>query len=341
MSNIVATAAVSLTLTPAASTVQSYSVSAAVALVLTPLPRGARYVSYTDENGADVPIYLAEYYKGRDIQQANRKLKYARVFLIHGTFETTDCLDIGPQIGDLDDVIPTMIVANRKLAWYAQGGGASDIVRLDVDYETADGPQDQGGSEDEGTFSYEFTSESDHVDLAIAQTHTGAQPAAGESLLINLDKLAGTVDGLDIESPVEELTERHPFTEAEFDPSFRQLLRDSVAKVNSVAWREFAIGEVLFSGASAAKTGKNWYVTFRFRIRRGFTQKAFTVYTNGVAGAVKVDKKGWDYLWVNVIRDKVDGDATKLQTSPASIHVAQVYETMDFSTLGIGTKPMP
>jgi hypothetical protein len=333
---------VSVTLTPTPSGAMTFVAGATVGLYVSPTPGGAHLTTYEDPNGQLKPIELREWYKGRRVKQSGTTLSYTRVFHIVGTFETTDCLDIGPQIGDLDDVLPTFVVQSRDLQMYAKGGGGvkmteMDIVELTVDYQQPVEPQSSGGDA-EATYAYEFTSESEHVDLAISQTHYGIAPEAGQDLLINFD--GQQVEGLEIDSPVVEFTEEHVFTEAQFTPSFRSNLASNVKKVNSAVWREFEIGSVLFDGASASKRGKRWYVSFRFRVRKGFVAQPFTI-ANAQGGlqAAAVTKLGWQYIWFEMTKQPLAGN-TKVQIAPTAIHVATVYAQLDFSVLGIGTQPL-
>lgn len=331
------TVSVGITLTPSVGGAAALAGGVAVGALFSPIVGGVHYGTYTDENGTKQPWELEEWYKGRTVEQNGTTIKYTRIFHIIGTFEPTDCLDIGPQIGDLDDVLPTFVVQNRKLYMYAKGGGASNIVRLEVDYQQPSTPQSSGGDA-EATCSLEFESETEHVDLALSQTHYGVVPPVGEDLLVNFD--GTTVNGVDIDAPVTMLTEDHTFTESEFSPSFRAALAANVKKVNLDIWRGYEAESVLFDGASATKRGKRWYVSFRFRIRVGFTNKPFSIVNQaGAAQAESVTKKGWDYIWFSMTKQPILAN-TKVQIAPTSIHVAKVYDTLDFETLGIGILPM-
>lgn len=330
---------VSITITPTPGAVGTFATGASVSLLISPRARGAQFVTYTDEQGQLQPVYLAEWYKGRVYEVTGRQVKYSRRFFVHGTYETTDCVDLGPQVGDYDDVIPTMIVQSRKLTWYAQGGGESDMVAIDVDYAEPDTPQNEGG-DSEGTYSLEFASESEHIDLTLAnQTVYGKQPLAGQERLINYDPKDG-VQGVDIDAPIVEYTELHNLTDAQFTTEYRTTLRDCIKKTNSAVWRGLEIGSVLFDGASTTKRNNIWYLTFRFRIRRGLVDKEFTI-TNeaGASETVKVTKKGWEYLWVQSFQHpNAAGD--KVFIAPGAIYVGQVYESVDFAVLDIGTGPL-
>ena len=335
---------VSVTLTPTPGAVGTFAASASVSVNVSPSPFGAYTPTYEDDQGQLQPVFVREWYKGRTVKQTGLTLTYVRVFHIVGTFETTDCLDLGPQVGAYDDVLPEFIVQNRDLKMYAKGGAGlkyteMDIVELTVEYEKPVKAQSSGGDA-EATYTLEFTSESDHVDVALTQINymaAGEQPPAGEDKLINFD--GKDVNGVEIDAPVTELTEEHTFTEAEFSPAYRVALSDYVKRSNSAVWRGYAIGSVLFDGASATKRQKTWYVSFRFRIRSGLVNKELAIINkSGIANTVRINKEGWEYLWVTMSR--APNGATKLQTCPSGYHVAQVYNYLDFSALGIGTQPL-
>lgn len=331
---------VSVTLSPVASVGSVFQSDCATSVLVSPRALGPIWPSYTDENGVQQTVVLAEWYKGRSVEQSGKTTKYSREFLVHGTYETTDCTDIGPQVGDEDDVMPGMFVSSRKLMWYAQGGGDkktySDVVKIVIDYEQPNEPQSSGG-DSEGTLSFDFGSESEHIDQAISQTTYGPAPKDGEGLLVNFD--GETLEGLDIDAPILTFTEEHTFTEAQFNQSFRTQLSASVKKINSTVWRGYPIGNVLFDGASATKKNKQWFVSFRFRTRVGFTNKQFTIYKGGNPEIVTVSKTGWQYLWFKLGKSSTD-NATKFQVAALSVHKADVYASLDFGTLGIGTQPL-
>jgi hypothetical protein len=301
------------------------------------LARAAVWPTYTTDDGQVVGVYYAEKHQTRQLKATQDGMQLTRVFLIHGVYDPALCKDIGPQVGDQDDVLEDFYVEERTAAPYAAGKGAADIVLLTCTYSQPHSPQ-SGGAGSEGTFAYEFGSESEHIDQALAQVHYGGD-AERISDLINVTD--DEVQGLEINAPILDVTEEHIFTEAEFTPAIRRTLRDHLQKTNAAEFREFAIGEVLFVGASARKQAKRWYVTFQFRVRRNADAIAFTVYsTAGVASSQTVVKRGWQYLWVESIRLPYSTNA-KIKVVPRAVHVATVYDSVDFDVLGIGTDPLP
>jgi hypothetical protein len=302
------------------------------------LSRGSIWPTYQTSDGQLLPVTFAEKAASRQLKATTDGQQLTRVFLVHGTDDPAAAKDIGPKVGDLDDVLPTFICEDRTAVWFASGGEVANIVQITCTYSNAGAPP-SGGSGQEPTFSYDFGAESEHVDRALAQVHYGGTPERVGDLINVTDE---EVQGTEINAPILDLVEEHIFSEAEFSPSMRRALRDHMQKTNSAAWREFAIGEALFVGASARKQSKRWYVTFQFRIRRNEESLAFTVYSKrGIAQPQSVVKLGWQYLWVESIRLPGAADPTKIRIVPHAVHVATVYDSVDFSLLGIGSDPLP
>lgn len=302
------------------------------------LARGSSWPTYTTTDGQVVGVTFAEKHQSRQLKSSTDGMQLTRVFLVHGTYDPAKARDVGPQVGDQDDVLTDFYVEERTATPFSAGGGEADIVLLTVTYSQPHSPQN-GGAGSDGTFAYEFGSESEHIDRALAQVHYGGDAERIGDLVNVTDEEVG---GLEVNAPIIDLTEEHVFGEASFSPSIRRALRDQVQKTNNAAFREFAIGEVLFVGASARKQAKRWYVTFQFRIRRNVEHLSFTTYsTRGVQTVQDVLKLGWQYLWVESIRLPFASDPTKMRIVPRAVHVATVYESVDFAVLGIGTDPLP
>lgn len=151
-------------------------------------------------------------------------------------------------------------------------------------------------------------------------------PDFGGAIGVNGD----SIDGTDITVPVYNFTERHRISANLVTAGYKLALFSATGKVNDATFKGFAAGEVLFLGASGAKTGlEQWEITFRFAASPNVTNL-------NVGGITVAAKKGWEYLWVR-FRDAEDGTAKALVKRPVAAYVERVYETASFSTLGIGT----
>lgn len=305
----------------------------------TSLALGVLYPTYTTNEGQVLGVYIVEKARSRSTKTSFDGRSLTRIFLIHGSNDPAAVSDIGPKVGDQDATYPEFFVEERNGQTYATGGGEADIVQLTIEYKRFGPEQGDGGSE--SLLSFEFGSESEHVDIALSQAShgTGASERVGNLINVTDDE----IQGLEINAPILEFQEEHWFTTSRFSPAFRRLLATTTQTVNAAAFREWAIGEVLFVGASARKSAGQWNVTFSFRVRRNLEDLAFTlVKDDGTDEPVVVTKRGWEYLWIESRRlPEAGATATKTRTVPRAVHVAAVYYATDFSIFGIGTNPLP
>lgn len=97
-------------------------------------------------------------------------------------------------------------------------------------------------------------------------------------------------------------------------------------KTNNAAFRDFAEGELLFTGAEfrQASNGET-NVTFKFSASPNRTGLVFGTIT-GVA------KKGHQYLWVDYEAFEVGGYVIR---RPRGVYVENVYESGNFTSLGL------
>ena len=150
-------------------------------------------------------------------------------------------------------------------------------------------------------------------------------PDFGGAIGVNGD----SIDGTDITVPVYNFTERHQLASSVVTAAYKLALFHATGKVNNATFKGLAAGEVLFLGASGAKTGiDNWEITYRFAASPNVSNL-------NVGGITVTSKKGWEYLWVR-FRDAEDGTAKALVKRPVAAYVERVYESADFSTIGIG-----
>jgi len=158
----------------------------------------------------------------------------------------------------------------------------------------------------------------------------GPQASAALGGAIGFD--GQNVAGVDITVPVYQFSETHVFSPVFVTPAYPIALMGLTGAVNNGFFRGFASGEVLFLGASGSRRGQGiddpWEITFKFAASPNRT--AITVGT--ITG---IEKRGWDYLWVQYGED-VDGAAKLLIKRPTAVYVEQVYPFGDFGALGIG-----
>ena len=86
---------------------------------------------------------------------------------------------------------------------------------------------------------------------------------------------------------------------------------------------------MLFLGASGTKTGiDDWEIAFKFAASPNVSSLS-------IGGGITVSaKKGWEYLWVR-FADAEDTSANALVKRPIAAYVERVYESADFTLLGL------
>jgi hypothetical protein len=139
------------------------------------------------------------------------------------------------------------------------------------------------------------------------------------------------VEGCDIVVPQFKWSETHQIDQSECTWTYSQTLFALTGTTNKALFRGFYSGWVLFLGAKGSASAKNpslVELTFQFAAQQPVNNQ--TIGT--IAG---IHKDPWAYLWVRY-GTKQDNNANKLVKLPTSVHVEQVYQSGDFSQLGIG-----
>ena len=144
---------------------------------------------------------------------------------------------------------------------------------------------------------------------------------------------SGNVQGVDITVPVFNWTERVYMSDNYVTRAYRAKVFELTGRVNRASFRSFPPGSVLFMGASgSARDDEDWEITFRFAAspnRHNLT----------VGDMTGIEKRGWEYLWVQFAGDVADqGESWERNVmQPIRAYVERVYRYGDFSDLGIGT----
>lgn len=148
---------------------------------------------------------------------------------------------------------------------------------------------------------------------------------------INVTGNAGnlSVEGIDVIVPTFRFSETHYFYDYQVTAGYKAALMAVTGHINSVGWRGYNAGEVLFVGAEGGKTGgRPWEISFHFAA----TPNA-TISIPGIENAM--DKLGWEYLWIRY-EDSGDDPSKQLVKKPVAAYLEQVYPIAPFSLLGIG-----
>lgn len=182
----------------------------------------------------------------------------------------------------------------------------------------------------ESTFQFDTGGGTQHVTQSLETVQKKAPPGkTAPDFQGAIGVTSDSVEGVDITTPVYNFSETHYIAAAAVTGAYKANLFFLTGRVNSGAFRGFAAGEVLFMGASGSKRGEeDWEITYRFAASpnvEGLT----------VGDITGLNKKGWEYLWCRY-EDAEDHDAKMLVKRPIAAYVERVYESGDFSLLGIG-----
>lgn len=269
------------------------------------------------------------------IEKANsRKAKLTGGFLpqiesatfVYGAWGSHDELQIRSAVLNVSPAFyGTLLREDMELT--PTGGGHWEV---EVNYkfqEDQEENQDQqrGGLPD---FNFEISANTIHITQAI--NHVSSKAAPGSVVENHFGAIGWdgeSVQGTDIYVPTFSFGESHvlPVEQVTF-AYVRQLFR-LTAKVNNSTFRGFDAGEVLFLGASGQFNGEDaWSLSFKFVASENVTNLT-------IGDITGIDKKGWEYLWVEY-KDSTSGK--RLTKVPRQANVEQVYRTADFSLLGIG-----
>lgn len=139
----------------------------------------------------------------------------------------------------------------------------------------------------------------------------------------------GNIEGVDITAPVYNFEERHYLDDSSITSAYKALVFAATGTVNSIAFKGFNAGEVLFLGASGSiRRHDQWEITFKFNAKPNVSGLSIGGNITGVA------KQGQDYIWVRY-KDEEDSVAKKLIRRPEAVYVERVYSRTDLNLLGI------
>ena len=186
------------------------------------------------------------------------------------------------------------------------------------------------GPTPDSTFTFDVGSETQHITQSI-ETVGRYGPAASTKLGGAIGYDGENVAGVDIRVPAPTFTETHFFSDEEFTEAYRNLLIRKAFHYNTDTFRGFDPGEVLFLGATCSRRGDDWddpwEVTFKFAVSLNRTDLT-------VGDITGIDKKGWEYMWVQYA-DDLDDTVKEIVKKPVAVYVEKVYYGATFADLGI------
>lgn len=153
-------------------------------------------------------------------------------------------------------------------------------------------------------------------------------PDVGDAINVTSDGVQG------VEQPASKLefTINHWYNPAFLTDDFLKLVSDKTGWMNSVAWRSFQPGELLFLGGQAAEYSPSQRKPVKVSMNfSGSANATDIVVTRPDGHNITVDtKKGWDYLWV-MYQKTVETDSKTTIQIPRGAYVATTKHEMDFA----------
>lgn len=138
---------------------------------------------------------------------------------------------------------------------------------------------------------------------------------------------ANGIEGVDITVPVFQFKETHYIAASLVTTGYKKALATLTGRTNAGVFQDFAIGEVLFLGASGTYRASqdDWEITYNFAQSDNRDDLV-------VGDIIDIPKKGWEYLWVRY-KDEVGAGGEAMVKTVDTIHVERVYEAGDFAGL--------
>lgn len=144
----------------------------------------------------------------------------------------------------------------------------------------------------------------------------------------------GNIDGVDVRTPFTQLTARVLRKKKYFTNQYQQAAAAIVAHVNDAPFMGYDAGEVFFDGMQKSDSGEDFVqLTFKFLVEKNKTGIVMTANELN-SGDMSVDKNGWQYLWARM-GQYLDEETLDAKNGPLTINVDTIYDSADFSVLGL------
>jgi len=293
-------------------------------------------------------VTVSEYYVTRQTRQGQKNWSQRRVYRVEGTNDPLDVPDVGLKMHQV--VVHggvALIVVERS--YEPLDGTALDLVVDLVELTQPGGNGAHDPDADEWSIGMESVQIASVRDLDDIVHYDGDNVGGTSDPTKNIVKLVGTMIGVATDEAgnltVNGTTVLEPVANYETTYVYHSLSESTIrfwldvaGHANEDGWNGWNAGEVLYLGPQVSHPAPNspYRVTHRFQIRRNRTIEVDLKKTGDGGGYVKatVSKKGWQRVDYRVGSRIVAAD-NKIERGVRSVHVADVYPTTSFATLGI------
>lgn len=181
----------------------------------------------------------------------------------------------------------------------------------------------------ESQYSFDTGGGTQHITQAKAQQVFAVSGTTAPEYNKAIGVTRDSVEGVDIVVPVYNWSETHVLDDETVTEAYKITLFNLTGRTNNATFRGFAAGEVLFLGASGtSRSDGKWEITFKFAASPNRTD------IGDIPGITVTSKTGWQYLWVEYSSEE-DPTSHRMTQKPLTASVATVYDSGDFSGLGI------
>lgn len=173
------------------------------------------------------------------------------------------------------------------------------------------------------------------IDQGFAQTNYVPSGGKATNFHHTINNQDGNVNGVEIQTAEAKFSIVWVFDPTSITATFKKdLLNVLINPVNDASFYGYDAGEVIFRGATGRRRSESKYeIKFDFAYSPNQTDLTIGESPNQITG---ISKKGWEYLWITYAAKPDDTSGLMVQTAMQA-NVAQIYQTSDFSKLGIGT----
>lgn len=261
-----------------------------------------------------------------ETDEDNGRAVSARVgYDVLGATDLEDCIEA------LQDGVPVTMGDMRLRGFSLSERVASDLWQFTANYSYKASSMHGGSSLPDERVNYDSASVPVHVTHSRATVHRyGDAPDMGGA--INVDK-DGNIEGCDANIGVATMNITHYYSRTQFTDTLRDKILFHAYMVNNAAFRGFAEGSVLYTGASINPSGEGrsliWETTYHYMISPNTTALEIEGFTTNV------EKKGWEFAWVRYGRSKKTSTTAALCYKPIGVYVERIYPRTDLGDMGI------
>lgn len=193
---------------------------------------------------------------------------------------------------------------------------------------------------DVGDWTWAFDSAVENLHVTHGKAHIHDYAPAGVQARNHLGacgvSLDGSVEGVDIYFPKFEWSEKHilRYTNIADAWALSTTLASFGGCTNNATFRGFGIDRVLFLGGNGERSQtRPGLFELSVKFRAEVDKENITI--GDITG---VAKKAWEYLWIES-QPTDDAAAKSVIQKPIGVHIERMYDSVDFSQLGINTGP--